>query len=107
MSAMSSRHSINPKINERLPTQLYHQIYVILRNKIINQEFVFNYYLPSEEETAQAYGVSQITSKHALNELADEEFVIRERERGTRVIHENPIAPQVANIKACLKIPWQ
>ena len=102
-----SRHSVNPKIDERLVSPLYHQIYVILRNKIIDQKFVFKHYLPSEEKTAQAYGVSWITSKRALNELADEEFVVCERGRGTRVIHKDPIAPQVANIKTCLKISWQ
>jgi GntR family transcriptional regulator len=103
VSAISSSHSVNTKIDERLPTPLYHQIYVILRNKIIEHEFVFDDYLPSEEETAQAFGVSRITSKRALNELADEGLVVRERGRGTRVIHKGPISPQVANIEGMLE----
>ena len=103
VSAISSGHSINPKIDDKLPTPLYHQIYVILRNKIIEQEFAFGDFLPSEEETAQAFGVSRITSKRALNELADEGLVVRERGRGTRVIHNDPIAPQGANIEGMLE----
>jgi GntR family transcriptional regulator len=100
---ISSSHRLNPRIDEKLPTPLYHQIYVILRNKIIEQEFVFDDYLPSEEETAQAFGVSRITSKRALNELANEGLVVRERGRGTRVIHKDPTAPQVTNIEGMLE----
>jgi GntR family transcriptional regulator len=103
VSDISSSHRINLKIDAKLPTPLYHQIYIILRNKIIEQEFVFGDYLPSEEETAQTFSVSRITSKRALNELADEGLVIRERGRGTRVIHKDPTAPQVANIKGILE----
>ena len=103
VSAISSSHSVNPKINERLPTPLYHQIHVILRNRIIEHEFVFDGCFPSEEETAQAFGVSWITSKRALNELADEGLVVGERGRGTCVIHKGPISPQVANIEGMLE----
>lgn len=103
MSDIPSSHRINPKIDEKLPTPLYHQIYIILRNKIIEQEFVFDDYLPSEEETAQAFGVSRITSKRALNELANVGFVIRERGRGTRVIHKVSTSSQVANIEGMIE----
>ena len=29
-------------VDERLPTPLYHQIYLVLRNKIVDGEFVLN-----------------------------------------------------------------
>ena len=103
VSVISSGHHINQKTDNKLPTPLYHQIYVILRNKIIDQEFALGDFLPSEDETAQAFGVSRITSKRALNELADEGLVVRERGRGTRVIHKDPTAPQGANIEGMLE----
>ncbi len=91
------------KIDDKLPTPLYHQIYLVLRNKIIDQEFADGDFLPSEDQTARAFGVSRITSKRALNELAEDGLVVRERGRGTRVIHSSPTAPQRANIEGMLE----
>ena len=59
--------------------------------------------MPSEEKTAQAFDVSRNTSKRTLNELANVGFVIRERGRGTRVIHKGPPSPQVANIEGMIE----
>jgi GntR family transcriptional regulator len=55
--------------------------------------------LLSEEETAQAFGTSRITTKRVLNELANEGLIIRERGRVTHVIHKGRTTPQVANIE--------
>jgi DNA-binding GntR family transcriptional regulator len=52
VSAISSFHRVNPKIDEKLPTPLYQKICVILRNKIIEQKFVVDDCLSSEEELA-------------------------------------------------------
>ena len=67
------------KVDEGLPTPLYHQIYLVLRNKIIDGEFVDGDLLPGEERTARSCGVSRITAKRALNELAEDGLVVRER----------------------------
>ena len=91
------------KIDEKLPTPLYHQIYLILRNKIIDQEFAEGDLLPSEGQTARAFGVSRITSKRALNELANEGLVVRERGRGTRVTFKGATTPQRASIEGMLE----
>ncbi len=90
-------------IDERLRTPLYHQIYLVLRNKIVDGELGDGDLLPSEEETARAFGVSRITAKRALNELAEDGLVIRERGRGTRVTRKAPAPPVRASVEGLLE----
>ena len=61
----------------RMP--LYHQIFLILRQQIMDA------LIQGEQELAETYDVSRITAKRALDELAAEGLVVRERGRGTRV----------------------
>lgn len=90
-------------VDNKLPTPMYHQIYLILRNKIIEKEYAEGDLLPSEKETCRNFGVSRITAKRALNELADAGWVIRERGRGTRVTHKSVAAPLDANVEGMLE----
>ncbi len=69
--------------NNRAP--LYHQIFMILRSKIIDGEYSENSLLPSENEIARLFGVSRITAIRALNELAAQGLVSRARGKGTSV----------------------
>ena len=66
-------------VDERLPTPLYHQIYLILRDKILSTDYEVDTVLPSEQETARRFGVSRITARRALDELAAAGLVVRER----------------------------
>ncbi len=66
-------------------TPLYAQIVLFLRNKILNGEYPNGAFLPSELEIASTFGVSRITAKRALNELAEAGLAVRQRGRGTRV----------------------
>jgi GntR family transcriptional regulator len=66
---------------------LYHRIFLILRNKILNGEYPDGSFLPGEAELAQAFNVSRITTKRALNEIAEAGFAVRQRGRGTRVLY--------------------
>ncbi len=90
-------------VNDRLRTPLYHQIYLVLRDKILNKEFAEGDLLFSEDETSQMFGVSRITAKRALNELAQEGLVVRERGRGTRVASGVTVAPVRANVEGMLE----
>ena len=78
--------------SSRVP--LYHQILIILRNQIFSGELRPGASLPGEQELAERFGVSRITAKRALNELADAGLVVRERGRGTRV-SDTPPAPTI------------
>lgn len=71
-----------------LRSPLYHQIYLILRDKILSAEYPAGTVLPGEFELASQYGVSRITVKRALDELASDGLVMRERGRGTTVTHQ-------------------
>lgn len=70
----------------RFRSPLYHQIYLILRQRIADGDFGPDGMLPSEQELGAFHGVSRITARRALDELANDGLVVRERGRGTRVV---------------------
>jgi GntR family transcriptional regulator len=72
-------------VDEDLPTPLYHQIYLLLRERIVSGGLSHGDLLPGEQEMARMLGVSRITVKRALNELAARGLVERRRGRGTSV----------------------
>ena len=78
----------------RMP--LYHQLFMIMRGRIYSGEHAIDERLPSEQELCIEFGVSRITAKRALDELAEAGLVIRERGRGTRVV-SRPAAPTVTS----------
>ncbi|MCO6411093.1 GntR family transcriptional regulator [Hoeflea alexandrii] len=92
--AESERASVRLDPNARVP--LYHQIFLILRNRIFGGEVQPGDLVPGEQELAVEFNVSRITAKRALNELAGAGLVVRERGRGTRVTHR-PKAPAVTS----------
>lgn len=73
---------------------LYHQVYLALRERIRRGLFPPGSSLPGELELVKLFGVSRITIKRALNELASGGFVARHRGRGT-IVTFNAAAPVV------------
>jgi GntR family transcriptional regulator len=67
------------------PVPLYHRLYVVLRERIVSNTYQAGQPLPSEVELTKQFGVSRITAKRALDELAAEGLVQRARGRGTIV----------------------
>lgn len=76
------------------PVPLYHQVLLALRERIRRGIFPAGSTLPGELELVKLLGVSRITVKRALNELAATGFVTRHRGRGT-VVTFNAAAPIV------------
>jgi GntR family transcriptional regulator len=72
-------------VDPALPIPLYHQIFTILRDKIYRGEYERDAFLPGEQEIATFFGVSRITAKRALDEIAAAGLAVREQGRGTRV----------------------
>ncbi len=91
----SSRIALkNDTIDEASGTPLYQQIYDLLRSKIVSGDLPHHARLPAEQELTEMLGVSRITVKRALNELAVAGFVRRQRGIGTVVTYDSA-APTV------------
>jgi GntR family transcriptional regulator len=81
-------------VDGALPTPLYHQLFLILRERIRTGVFPLGAVLPGEQDLTLVFGVSRITVKRALNELASAGLVSRHRGRGT-VVTYNATVPVV------------
>jgi len=90
-------------ISERLPTPLYHQIFLILRGQIQEGRLPPGALVPGEEELARQFNVSRITARRALAELAAEGLVTRGRGRGTHVTARNDPPPVRAGVEGLLE----
>ena len=90
-------------VAKHLPTPLYHQIYLLLRDEIVSGDRPFGSLLPTEQELSRIHGVSRITTRRALEELAQNHFVERKRRVGTRVIFEAPSPPIEASIEQAVE----
>jgi len=82
------------RLADNSQTPLYRQIYDIFRKQIVSGRLKKNARLPSEQEIIENLGVSRITVRRALNELAASGFVTRQRGRGTLVTF-NAAAPTI------------
>lgn len=65
------------------PTPLYHRIYGVLRERIVNGYYPGDAPIPSEAELAESFAVSRITIRKAMEMLTGEGLVTRTRGRGT------------------------
>lgn len=65
---------------------LYQKIYNDLLEGIQTQSYLPGQRLPSEKELAEQYGVSRITSKKALEMLAERKFITRRPGKGSYVL---------------------
>ncbi len=65
---------------------MYRKIYEDLYNDIQNGKYGIGDRLPSEKELSEKYGVSRITSKKALEIMADRGYVMRQPGKGTFVL---------------------
>ena len=105
--ALSNRAvSVNSAVRQDLKTPLYHQIFLILQDKITQGAYSDSSLLPSEFEISRTYGVSRITAKRALNELAAAGLAVREQGRGTRVTNDGfgtIVDASVRSLKKSLK----
>jgi GntR family transcriptional regulator len=66
-----------------LPVPRYHQIYLVLRERLAAGEFAADAPLPGEVALARTFGVSRMTLRAALELLVQEKLIVRQRGRGT------------------------
>jgi GntR family transcriptional regulator len=85
-------------VDRKTAVPLYHQIFLQLRDDIVSGARAFGSSVPTEQELSESFGVSRITARRALDELALQHLVERKRRVGTRVIYNLPVRPIVADI---------
>jgi GntR family transcriptional regulator len=98
---MATRPSATTGIDPSLPTPLYHQIFLLLREQIYGGQYPGGSFLPSEPDLSIQFGVSRITAKRALDELAVAGLAVREQGRGTRVCitpHSTSVRGQIVGL---------
>ncbi|MGH6666143.1 MAG: GntR family transcriptional regulator [Pseudolabrys sp.] len=78
------------------------QVYLVLRDRILSGAIGFGAKLPTENDLAGHHGVSRVTVRRALGELARERLIERRRSAGTRVIYRPSPAPITADISGVL-----
>lgn len=71
-------------MNADLPLPKYHQIYLVLREQLLEGRFDAG--LPGEMALMAQFGVARVTVRRALGQLAEEGLIRREPGRGTRVV---------------------
>ncbi|MFC1665843.1 GntR family transcriptional regulator, partial [Pseudomonadota bacterium] len=104
ISLMESSQPITLTLESGLQPPLYQQIYLLIRDRIMSGEYPDQSLLPSEHETAKMFGVSRITSKRALNEVAAEGLCVRKRGQGTRVTYRPAGGPLKSDAQGLLDV---
>lgn len=82
---------------------LYHQIFLHLRDQIMHGQLPFGSPVPTELELVDIHGVSRITARRALHELAESGLVERKRRVGTRVVFRTSTMPLEANVNQAVE----
>lgn len=77
---------------------LYHQSYLVLRQRLLEGVYPLDAPLPSEEEIRHEFGVSRVTIRRALAELESEGLIQRRRGSGTYPIEQASSSNTRANI---------
>lgn len=91
------------KVSGHLPTPLYHQIFMILRDQIVSGRLSAGALLPGEEEIARLFKVSRITARRSLAELAAEGLITRSRGRGSHVAAKAEQQPILGGVEGLLE----
>ena len=82
---------------------LYHQIYIALKDAIMNGTIAFGDKMPTEQQLVTVFDVSRITAKRALDELAAENLIVRHRGKGSHVTYRWEPSPVKGPLIGMLK----
>jgi GntR family transcriptional regulator len=100
---LSKRSEAGQPVDRAQATPLYHQIFLQLREEIHSGSRGFGSRMPTEEELSEQFGVSRITARRALAELADTGLVERKRRVGSHVIYQSPAKPIEGSIEQAIE----
>lgn len=82
---------------------LYHRLYRLLRKSITNGTVAFGAQMPTEQQLSEAFDVSRITVKRAMDDLAVEKLIARRRGKGSHVTYQYKPEPVKAPLVGMLE----
>jgi GntR family transcriptional regulator len=82
---------------------LYHQLYSVLREAILDGTIPCKAQMPTEQQLSEAFDLSRITAKRAMDELAAEGLVARFRGKGSHVTYQYQPEPVRAPLVGMLE----
>ena len=85
------------------PIPLYHQLYQLLKQRILSGELAFGAKLPTEAQLAEGFAVSRVTAKRAMDLLVANELIQRKRGRGSHVVFRAPASDVEAPLVGMLE----
>jgi GntR family transcriptional regulator len=101
--ATSRADAATPEIAKRQGAPLHHQLFLVIRSRILSGEYAAGEFLPPEEQLRQEFGVSRVTVRAALAALDARGLIERRQGIGT-IIRENvqsaPIHAPMADLLA-------
>lgn len=87
--------------SSRVP--LYHQLYSSLKRAITSGEIGFGEQMPTEQQLSEALDISRITAKRAMDELASDNLIARQRGKGSYVTYRYSHEPVKAPLLGLLE----
>ena len=90
-------------LSQNDPTPLYFRLYSRLKQNILDGTLKHGSQLPTEKELSQVHNISRVTAIRALNELAADGLVSRQRAKGTHVTHKYTPKPVKAPLIGMLQ----
>jgi GntR family transcriptional regulator len=81
---------------------LYHQVYTVLREQLMEGRYTPDKALPGELDLAEKFQVSRVTMRRALDELVREGLIERARGRGS-FARAQPAAPLASGVSGLLE----
>ncbi len=94
------------EINRSSPVPLYAQLSDAVRSAILNGELAYNEKLPSENELTSQYGLSRMTVRSAMADLAAKKLIEKHQGRGAFVCYNRNLAPFTGNIDVLLDVSY-
>jgi GntR family transcriptional regulator len=91
------------ELRREAPAPLYFQLYSLLKQAILDGTVAHGTQMPTEQQLAEAFDVSRITAKRAMDELAAEKLVERRRGKGSHVIYSYRPRPVQAPLVGMLQ----
>ena len=82
---------------------LYHQLYSVLKESILNGTISYDARMPTEQQLAATFDVSRITAKRAMDDLAAEDLIARFRGKGSHVTYHYTPKPVRAPLVGMLE----